>query len=125
MLRAITFAQRYASMNRRLLFIQIATGMAIGIAVFFADVYSTFFASAHLPDTVLAPLLAGSFLAAVAISVFGVALRTQHFTHWSDRHLGSSAAWSYVARQTLIGVCVIGSTATFAWAITFSRLVAP
>lgn len=81
-------------MNQRLLFVQIATGTAIGIAVFFVDIYSKFFALLYLPDTILAPLPAISFLAATAISVFAVALRTQHFVRWSDRHLRSSAAWS-------------------------------
>lgn len=100
MLCAIRFAQRYASMNQRLLFVQIATGTAIGIAVFFVDIYSKFFALLYLRDTILAPLLAISFFAATAISVFAVALRTQHFVRWADRHLRSSAAWSYVARQT-------------------------
>lgn len=125
MLGAIRSALRYASMNRRLLLIQVAIGTAIGIAVFFADIYSKFFPSAYLPDTILTPLIAISFLAAVAISVFAAALRTQHFTRWSDRHLGSNAAWSYVAQQTLIGFSVVGSTATAAWAITFWRMVAP
>ena len=111
-------------MNLRLFFVQLVTGTVIGIAVFFVDIYSKFFVSLHLPDTILVPLLVISLFAATAISVFAVALRTQHFTRWSDQHAGSIAAWSYVARQTLIGLFVVGSTATAAWAVTFWRLVA-